>query len=219
MSPIPTPKIKLVGGLFIPATDPGSWLIRNGMVNDYPAYQYDRLEAAVGFCKQRRTAIDGGAHIGSWSVHLASMFDHVKAFEPVPDNAGCFALNLSSKKNVMLYRAALGSQNRRIHVSNKGGKSVSWAPVAESDASETDLSVPCLTLDSLMLRNVDLIKLDVEGYELEALKGASTTIMTCRPVIVIEEKHDLEFKATQALLDIGMKLRAQMKHDRIFTWE
>jgi FkbM family methyltransferase len=215
MTMTPTSKTKIVGGLVLPATDPGAWLVRDGMVNGYPAYQYDRLQAAVGYCKRKRTCIDGGAHIGSWSVHLASLFKKVLAFEPVPDNADCFAINLATQKNTTLYRAALSDRTGTMHLSNKGGKSVSWAQTADPEA----LTIPCVPLDALLLTDVDLIKLDVEGCEHEALVGATKTITRCKPVIVIEEKHDLEFKASELLLSLGMTLVTQMKHDRIFTWE
>lgn len=217
MSPIPMPKTKLVGGLLIPETDPGNWLLRDGMVNGYPAYQYDRLEAAVGFCKQRRTVIDGGAHIGSWSVHLASLFSKVLAFEPVPDNANCFAANLAPKSNVLLYRTALSDDNGLITMLNKGSKSVSWAP--HCWVGNNGITASCVSLDSFRLTDVDLIKLDVEGGEYKALLGSIKTIKACKPVIIIEEKHDPSYAASRFLLGLGMMQQLRMKNDIIFTWE
>lgn len=208
---------KIVGGLHIPAGDPGSWLLREGMANGYPAYQYDRLLTAMSFCKQHRTCIDGGAHIGSWSVHLSPLFNKVLAFEPVATNADCFAVNLKDKPNVILYRAALSDRSGVMHLSNKGGKSVSWAQTKDPD--EPSIIASCFPLDALMLTDVDLIKLDVEGCEHEALVGALKTIKECKPVIVIEEKHDPMYKASTLLLGLGMVQRARMKNDMIFTWE
>src|SRR5262245_32585545 len=52
---------------------------------------------------------------------------------------------------------------------------------------EGDLSpVPMITVDGLGLPRLDLIKIDIEGMEEEALKGAEATIEACRPVLIIE---------------------------------
>lgn len=48
------------------------------------------------------------------------------------------------------------------------------------------VSVPQKTLDSYNFENVDIIKIDVEGYELEVLKGASQTIANNRPIVQVE---------------------------------
>lgn len=55
-------------------------------------------------------------------------------------------------------------------------------PVNYHIANEVD----CLTIDSMALGPVDLIKLDIEGMELKALQGAAQTIEEQRPILVIE---------------------------------
>ena len=47
-------------------------------------------------------------------------------------------------------------------------------------------AVPAISIDSLALPRLDLLKIDVEGMELEVLEGASTTIGRCLPIIVVE---------------------------------
>lgn len=49
-----------------------------------------------------------------------------------------------------------------------------------------DVKVPIMRLDDLKISNISLIKIDVEGFELEALEGGYQTIMKNRPIIVIE---------------------------------
>jgi FkbM family methyltransferase len=203
--------------IWLPDNDPTVWVTRDGMAGAYPAYQYDRIEASVMRCKQKRTCIDGGSHVGLWSLHLADLFRGVLAFEPVPDNADCFRVNTGHLKNVTLYTTALGkTSGGEVSMSMKGSqKSVSWSVSKTEESTRARLTA----LDDLCLRTVDLIKLDVEGYELEALMGARDTIERCRPVIIIEEKHDPEFRASAFLTELGMYMVQQLKHDRIFTWE
>jgi FkbM family methyltransferase len=68
---------------------------------------------------------------------------------------------------------------KRRHDTEFVGQAVDY-----SERSTT--KVRCLTLDSLGLTRVDLIKLDVEGMELEALAGANTLLGRARPILIIE---------------------------------
>jgi hypothetical protein len=57
-------------------------------------------------------------------------------------------------------------------------------PTDYSDAKLTEIRT--LTIDSFGLAPLDLIKIDVEGMELEVLAGAAQTIGRCRPIILVE---------------------------------
>jgi hypothetical protein len=52
---------------------------------------------------------------------------------------------------------------------------------------ENTVNVRKLALDEFNLPRVDLIKIDVEGMEMEALEGASRTIARCHPIMLIEK--------------------------------
>ena len=49
--------------------------------------------------------------------------------------------------------------------------------------------IPTILIDDLDLAVLDFIKLDVEGYELRALRGAEATLKRCRPVVMFEDKE------------------------------
>ena len=51
-----------------------------------------------------------------------------------------------------------------------------------------DGPIPMLRIDDLGLQSCGLICLDIEGYEMKALRGAQATIRRCRPAVVIEDK-------------------------------
>lgn len=55
----------------------------------------------------------------------------------------------------------------------------------------TNTKVPITTLDSYNLPRIDLLKIDVEGYEIHVLKGAEETLLRCKPVVIFEEKNDI----------------------------
>lgn len=209
-----------MNGLWISNDDSKNYAFREGPRDGRPAYQYEILSTAVKMCKARKrchTAIDGGAHIGLWSLHLCLAFDHVVAFEPMPHNFSALEMNLDHYKctNVKTYNAGLSDHEGLIKLVKAGGKSFQYkVPIG----SEGDIPMPCHKLDTLDLSNVDLLKLDVEGHELEALRGALETIKRCKPVIVIEEKLDPKKRATAMLLSLGMEFAAQKKHDYVYTW-
>lgn len=84
------------------------------------------------------------------------------------------------------------------------------------DYSEGRLrSVEMISIDSLNLRRVDFIKVDVEGMELEVLAGAAETIKRCRPLMLIETLKsdraaldDVLVLAGYRIMDIGINLIA-----------
>jgi FkbM family methyltransferase len=94
---------------------------------------------------------------------------------------------------------------------------------AMSGLEEVDL----ITIDSLNLPSVGLIKLDIQGSELIALKGAAETIQRCRPVVLIEEKPIGGYEANIAhiaeaaafLNTLGMIPKDKVGADRTYIYE
>ena len=77
--------------------------------------------------------------------------------------------------------------------------------------------------DDLNISNVDLIKIDVEGYELNTLRGAEKTLKNSDPIIVMECKHTALFNYTRNevfnyLYNLGFSIKSKpTKNDYIFT--
>jgi FkbM family methyltransferase len=209
---------KLVHGLHVPIRDPEKWLTGATIVDGLPAYQYSRIKACLELlAKQKRTLrtyVDGGAHIGTWVIHVAKHARCVHAFEPVQANYDCLVKNINQHcmaYDVNVHPYALNDVNDTVWMVD-GGKSWSW-----SINQDGNIPVTGVALDSYGLYDVDLIKLDVEGHEFAALLGARATLNRCNPIVVIEEKHDPEERASTFLTSIDYACVAQMKNDKIFT--
>lgn len=197
------------------------WMDKHGeMVDGKATYQIKKLRAAVAECKQHRVAVDIGGHCGLWSMHLVGMFRHVVAFEPIAEHRECFAKNVHGK-NYNLYDVALGEHfGTCVMHTTDGSSGDSWIKQT-SPAGSTRVR----TLDAYNLTEVDFIKLDCEGYELPALKGAHATIDYLRPVICVEQKpgHAQRFgygetEAVQYLQDVhGYKQAREMGGDYIMV--
>lgn len=153
------------------------------VINGRAAYQGLKQLAVRKHCKQFRTAIDVGAHCGLWSFNLAHWFDHVVAFEPVAAHRECFAANVKSAK-VDLIPCALGAVEGYVSIETTEGSS------GDSRVSG-DGEIPLHRLDRFDILNVDLIKIDCEGFEENVLRGAEETIKRWRPTIIVEQKRDM----------------------------
>lgn len=149
------------------------------------------LQAYIGLCPQRRVAVQAGGNVGIWPLELARHFDHVVTFEPDPVNMRCLRRNVPNQ-NVVAYEAALGhfdGERALLREAQNCGAS-RLSPIEAA----IGLRTPIMRLDNLALEALDLLQLDVEGFELYALLGAEQTIRRCRPLIVLEMKgHGREY--------------------------
>jgi FkbM family methyltransferase len=135
-------------------------------------HDISHLKAALRYFDGRRAAIDAGAHRGIWTRYLEKQFDVVYAFEPV---ASLFEQLPEPRFNV-----AVGDYNGRCGIA-PGPDNTGQGHVTNGD------DYKMVTIDSLRLQHIDLIKLDIEGYEIFALMGAVKTIQRCRPAIILEK--------------------------------
>ncbi len=199
-----------------------AWVAKHGgMVEGRGTYQWNKqvavFKAVEGAGHGWRTAVDIGAHIGTWSVNMASRFKKVIAFEPVDEHRECFAENVQAD-NVELISAALGAAPGSVSISRDANNS-------GASHVKGDGSVPMITLDSLCLADVDLIKMDVEGYEANVIAGGKETLLRWKPIVCCEQKRDFACKyglkrtaATDALQALGMKQIVEIGGDFVMGW-
>ena len=137
-----------------------------------------------------KTAIDCGAYIGDSSLVLYNYFPQVYALEPEENN---FKL---LKKTIQLNKLEKHIIPLKIGVGNK--KTVkSIKPIGDSSFisekyTEGNEIIFITTIDDLVKENnlnVGLIKMDIEGYELKAIKGAEATIKKQKPILIISVYH------------------------------
>lgn len=140
-------------------------------------FQLEQLRAALKFVKNRRCAVDVGAHRGIWTRVMAREFAKVTAVEP---NIKMFEQISDDLGNVKKVNAACGSRAGRCALAD-GKKNTGQTHCIIGNEVEV------VTIDSMNLLEVDFIKIDVEGMEFDVLKGGRNTIEQSRPLIMIEE--------------------------------
>jgi FkbM family methyltransferase len=139
--------------------------------------------------KYNNTFVDCGTFIGYYSVRMSKVFKKVISFEPNPATLPLLYENLSLNNvtNVKVHEVAVGDVKSKAVLKLRRGMST----LLDVDCcSKTEVAVD--TLDNLLAGEdkIDLIKLDVEGYEEKVLLGAKNIISKHKPLFIIEH-HDL----------------------------
>ncbi len=137
-----------------------------------------------------QTFVDCGANIGLWTLVAASLVGDsgkVIAFEPNPQTHAKLSRNVSSNhwdSSVQVFNAACAAKAARLPFSCSPEHNISQVQL---QPDEHTILVEALTLDSILGRQtVHGIKLDIEGYELQALQGAQEILQRSSPWLCVE---------------------------------
>ena len=137
--------------------------------------------ATETFVSPDKDFVDIGAHVGTYAWTCGKKARHTYAFECSPKTFCYLAANVALQgleERISVYPFALGSAEGAIEYyirsEDGGGNGVQY--LSEADSRRKSITVQSRTLDSFNLRNVGFIKIDVEGFELEVLKGAKETL-------------------------------------------
>jgi FkbM family methyltransferase len=157
----------------------------------YGQRMYDRLHAYVP--RRGWTVVDLGANIGVFTVHAARQGAAVYSFEP---NPACFArlgtnveMNDSSEA-VTLFNSAVSDTPGRGRMQVERGGTTGGTVVRDEDQT-----IRITTLDEALadepIDQIDLLKVDIEGAEVGALRGATETLTRTRRIIAEYHSRDL----------------------------
>lgn len=155
--------------------------------------------------------VQAGGNCGLYPRLLADIFDSVYTFEPDPLNFFCLANNCQ-KDNIFKFQAALGDKHAMVQVNRLSMGNVGMHKVSENPAAR----VPQFTIDDLDLSSFDLLMLDIEGYELNALRGGIKSIEKFKPTIVVENNNK---SIVDLLSPLGYRETEKSMMDTILTVE
>jgi FkbM family methyltransferase len=203
----------IAGKLFIPE---GDAYFQRVFARSGDRFQQDLFDAALTLTRGRQTAIDVGAHVGSWTRQMAQKFDDVIAFEPHPENFKCLQENTRGL-DITRMNAALGNEEGECDMVQHNDNSGCWRVVRGA-------GVKVVRLDAFRFKGVDLIKIDVEGFEGAVIQGATRTINECAPTIVFEDNGlgpraygEAWIDPKPILTELGYRQRKRISKDEIWT--
>ena len=160
------------------------------------------------------TYMDIGANVGMTCLPMCDKFKNVIAVEPnpvaleefrkndLPSNITILEKGMYDKEGTM---TLIMPNNITEHSSLEPKRTSQWEDVETKQQWEVDV----ITLDSMKLDSLDLLKIDVEQGEEAVIQGGLETIKRLRPVIIFENKRN-EAKGAARIL-MGLKYRLQVK--------
>jgi len=140
-----------------------------------------------------RTAIDIGSHAGTWALPLAGVSDNVCAFDAnwrmisvLQNNAYANRItNIKAYPYGLWSRIESGSLKMYDHAGHSTLVDNHWDKQEVGSVRCID-NIKLYPLDHFGIRDIDFIKIDVEGVELEVLEGAKQTLAINHPLLFIE---------------------------------
>lgn len=155
------------------------------------------LQFLLGLLRKPGLAVEAGANMGIHTVPLAkalaSQGRTLYAFEPQPVifQQLCANLALNGLTNVSAFPMACGNRNGAVlfevpnYLSKGNFGGIEMGGTVRSEARHQ--TVPCVRLDDFLpIEEVGFLKIDVEGFELEVLKGAEKILERSQPILYLE---------------------------------
>jgi FkbM family methyltransferase len=182
---------------------------------------------------------DVGANVGlyTWEVRKVCPTRNILAFEPDPENIKLLEKTLleANFQNLEIFKCALSDQvgeasflqdNLTSATGCVAGKDEPWIE-QYLNASANEITIKTETLDSVVLLDKipSLIKIDVEGHEVEVLQGGRNTLAEAKPLLIIESFHPNQSAVLSLLhklgyhsIDADRHVSINPKTTNLFAW-
>lgn len=160
-------------------------------------FEYEELECVKNFFNKigintfEGIFLDIGANIGNHSIYFSKYFTEVHSFEVSEQTRRLLQINASYFKNIYVHNYGLGDfdgfVDLRENPTNSGGTSI----VKKNTTGGFEVR----RLDNINFnyKKISLIKMDVEGYEMNVINGGMNLFLKHRPIILYE-LHSADFK-------------------------
>jgi|TARA_B100000035_G_scaffold137327_1_gene117049 FkbM family methyltransferase len=168
------------------------------------------LDEFIKICKKEdlkfNHILDIGAWVGTWTCAMNEFCGRIVAFEPDPVHYECLVKNVPA--DVETHQLAVGNDTKMISLSDDN--------FTQAKRIIGDGNIPMVTIDGLGLSDVDMIKIDVEGYEMEVLKGAEKTLENIKYLMI--ELNNNTKKYGSSNVEIEKYLRKKGFRVKVKIW-
>jgi FkbM family methyltransferase len=176
------------------------------------------------------TFVDVGSNYGWHSIIASKFCKQVFSFEPQKRMFDIQKMSIDENKikNINLFNFAVGEKNKKGQM-NYINYDLNWVNIGDLSLGNGGEEIEIKDIDSLMLPKIDIIKIDVQGYEKFVLEGTLNKINSDKPIIIIElenfqmQKFDYDdsyiFSFFKNLGYISFYLESNYPSDHVFVHE
>jgi len=204
-------KIEKVNDFWVPSNDVHIEQWKSGA----PFTQNKCLNKFIKYCesqtKKMKTVIDVGAWCGTWAKAIEPFAKKVIAFEPDKTHFECLQRNCTI--NCTPRMEAVGAQLQEVSLTEDN--------FTQAKRVNEKGNIRMITLDHMAYEDVDMIKIDVEGYELEVLKGATKTLESVKYLMIELNNNTKKYGSSNVMVekfigDLGFKVLMEHWPDKVF---
>jgi len=172
------------------------------------------LDWCQGHNQKFNTVLDIGAWCGTWSAEFAPYCKKIYAIEPDRTHVECLLKNLSSFDNIELLDYAIGDVETTVSLTDDD--------FTQARRIYSVGTISMKTVDSFQFEDVNLIKIDVEGFEMNVLRGAKDTLKNCNFLMIELNNNSKKYNSSNAeiekyLQQIGFTILINQWPDKIFV--
>lgn len=159
--------------------------------------------------------IDIGAYTGDTIYEFLEVvkdnFTRYYAFEPDKSNYDVLCDNFRENDRIVKIRKGVGSQNTYVYFRNEKN---SYGSHIVDNLSDANAEIEVVRLDDILEEEIGFIKMDIEGMELEALRGATETIRAYKPILAISVYHKMEdiIEIPQYIMNLNLGYKLYLRH-------
>ena len=204
-------KIEKVNGFWVPSNDIHIEQWKSGQ----PFTQNKCLNKFIKHCevqtKKMKTVIDVGAWCGTWSKAMEPYAKKIIAFEPDKTHFECLQKNCTINCDPIM--EAIGSEVKEV--------SLTEDDFTQAKRIDKQGDIRMTTLDYFEYQDVDMIKIDVEGYEMEVLKGATKTLENVKYLMIELNNNTKKYGSSNIEVEkhigaLGFKVLMAHWPDKVF---
>jgi len=173
------------------------------------------LNKFIKYCesqtKKMKTVIDVGAWCGTWAKAIEPFAKKVIAFEPDQTHFECLQRNCTV--NCTPRMEAVGAQLQEVSLTEDN--------FTQAKRVNEKGNIRMITLDHMAYEDVDMIKIDVEGYEMEVLKGATKTLESVKYLMIELNNNTKKYgsnniEVEKYIVSLGFKVLMEHWPDKVF---
>ena len=204
-------KIEKVNDFWVPSNDVHIEQWKSGS----PFTQNKCLNKFIKYCesqtKKMKTVIDVGAWCGTWAKAIEPFAKKVIAFEPDQTHFECLQRNCTV--NCTPRMEAVGAQLQEVSLTEDN--------FTQAKRVDEKGNIRMITLDHMAYEDVDMIKIDVEGYEMEVLKGATKTLESVKYLMIELNNNTKKYgsnniEVEEYIVSLGFKVLMEHWPDKVF---